>query len=109
MARINTNVSGMIARSNLNRANDDLTVRLQRLSTGLQINRGADNPAGLIISERLRSEISGINQAVDISERASSVIATTEGALSEVADLLNSITALVVGCRLGRPHTTAML
>ncbi len=96
MARINTNVSSLIARSNLNRANDDLTVRLQRLSTGLKINRGADNPAGLIISERLRSEISGINQAVDNSQRASSVIATTEGALSEVADLLNSITALVV-------------
>ena len=96
MARINSNVPSLIARSNLNRANNDLSVRLQRLSTGLQINRGADNPAGLIVSERLRSEISGLNQAISNSDRASSVIATTEGALAEISDLLNSIKSLVV-------------
>jgi flagellin len=96
MARINSNIPAMIARSNLSRANQDLQVRLQRLSTGLRINRGADDPAGLIISERLRSEISGLNQAVNNSSRASSVIATTEGALSEVSDLLSSIKGLVV-------------
>jgi flagellin len=96
MARINTNVPSMIARANLNKADADLQVRLQRLSTGVKINRGADNPAGLIISQRLRSEISGLNQAVDNSGRASSVIATAEGALSEVGDLLNSIRSLVV-------------
>ncbi len=96
MARINSNVSSLIARSNLARANDDLSVHLHRLSTGLKINRGADNPAGLIVSERLRSEISGLNQAVDNSSRASSVIATTEGSLSEVSDLLSSIQSLVV-------------
>ncbi|MCH2160589.1 MAG: flagellin [Phycisphaerales bacterium] len=73
-----------------------MQVRLQRLSTGLRINRGADDPAGLIVSERLRSEMQGINQAIDNSERASSVIATSEGYLAEVADLLNSIKSLVV-------------
>lgn len=96
MARINSNIPSLIARSNLSRANDELQLRLQRLSTGLRINRGADDPAGLIISERLRSEISGLNQAVNNSSRASSVISTTEGALSEVSDLLSSIRALVV-------------
>lgn len=96
MARINTNVPSMIARANLNKSDGDLQVRLQRLSTGVKINRAADNPAGLIISQRLRSEISGLNQAVDNSSRASSVIATAEGALAEVGDLLNSIRALVV-------------
>jgi flagellin len=96
MARINSNIPGLIARANLGRANSDLEVRLQRLSTGLKINRGADNPAGLIISERLRSEISGLNQAVSNSDRASSVIATAEGGLSEVSDLLSSIKGLVV-------------
>lgn len=96
MARINSNIPGLIARANLNRANSDLEVRLQRLATGLQINRGADNPAGLIVSERLRSEVSGLNQAVSNSERASSVIATAEGGLSEVSDLLSSIKGLVV-------------
>lgn len=96
MARINSNIPSLIARSNLNRANDDLQLRLNRLSTGVRINRGADDPAGLIVSERLRSEISGLNQAVSNSSRASSVIATTEGALSEVSDLLSSIRSLVV-------------
>lgn len=96
MARINSNIPALIAQSNLARANQDLETRLQRLSTGLQINRGADNPAGLIASERLRSEIQGSEQAVANSERAASVIATAEGALSEVSALLNSIKALVV-------------
>jgi len=96
MARINTNIASLISRSNLNRTSNDLTTRLQRLSTGLRINRGADDPAGLIVSERLRSELRGIDQAIDNSERASSVIATTEGYLAEVADLLNSIKGLIV-------------
>jgi flagellin len=96
MARINSNIPSLIAQTNLGRANQDLEVRLQRLATGLKINRGADNPAGLIISERLRSEVSGLNQAVNNSQRASSVIATTEGALAEISDLLNSVRGLVV-------------
>ncbi|MFG0273493.1 MAG: flagellin, partial [Phycisphaerales bacterium] len=96
MARINSNIPSLIAQSNLRRANDDLGVRLQRLSTGLRINRGADDPAGLIISERLRSEIEGISQGVKNSERASNVISTAEASLSEVSDLLNTIKALVV-------------
>ena len=75
MSRINTNVSAIIAQNNLARSNQDLAVRLQRLSTGLAINRGADNPAGLIVSERLRSEIQGVGQAIDNVERASNVIA----------------------------------
>ena len=96
MARINTNISSIIAQNNLARSNGDLAVSLQRLSTGMRINRGADDPAGLIVSERLRSEMKGIDQAIDNSERASSVIATAEGYLAEVADLLNSIKSLVV-------------
>ena len=96
MARINTNISSLIARNNLTRSNTDLGVRLQRLSTGLRINRGADDPAGLIVSERLRTELSGLNQAISNAERATSVIATTEGYLAEAGDLLNSIYGLVI-------------
>jgi len=96
MARINTNIPSIIAQSNLGRSTNDLATRLQRLSTGLRVNRGADDPAGLIVSERLRSEMRGLQQAVDNSERASSVIATTEGYLAEVSDLLNSIKGLIV-------------
>ncbi|MCK4872232.1 MAG: flagellin [Phycisphaerales bacterium] len=96
MARINTNVPSLVAQQHLSRANSDLMVRLERLSTGLRINRGSDDPAGLITSERLRSDLRGIDQAIANSERASSVIAVAEGALIEVSDLLNSIKAMVV-------------
>jgi len=96
MSRINTNVAALTAQRGLNRSQKGLNDTLQRLSTGLRINRGADDPAGLIASEGLRSEISGIGQAIDNSQRAANVIATAEGALGEVASLLLSIKSLVV-------------
>jgi flagellin len=96
MSRINTNVSALIAQNNLRRTNDDLATSLQRLSTGLKINRGADDPSGLIVSERLRSEVEGVGQAIENAERASNVIATTEGALQEINTLLTSIKALTI-------------
>lgn len=96
MARINTNISSIIAQTNLRRSYAGLDLRLERLSTGLRINRGSDDPAGLIASERLRSEMAGIRKGISNSERASSVIATSEGALSEVADLLNSMKGLLI-------------
>ncbi len=96
MARINTNVASLTAQRGLAKTQRSLNDTLQRLSTGLRINRGADDPAGLIASEGLRSEISGITQAIDNSQRASNVIATAEGALSEVASLLLNVKDLVV-------------
>jgi len=96
MARINTNVSSLTAQRGLAKSQQNLSDTLTRLSTGLRINRGADDPAGLIASESLRSEISGLNQAVDNSSRASNVISTAEGSLQEVASLLLNIKSLVV-------------
>src|SRR5688500_6337175 len=96
MARINTNVASLTAQRGLSRTPTQLNSTLQRLSSGLRINRGADDPAGLIASEGLRSEISGITQAIDNSQRASNVISTAEGALGEVAALLLNVKDLVV-------------
>src|SRR4051812_26777334 len=96
MARINTNVSSLVAQRGLSTSQKSLNETLQRLSSGLRINRGADDPAGLIASEGLRSEISGITQAIDNSQRASNVISTAEGALSEVASLLLNVKNLAV-------------
>jgi Flagellin and related hook-associated proteins len=96
MTRINTNIPSVIAQSNLNRSQADLQLRLERLSTGLRINRGKDDPAGLIISERITTDINGIDTAIRNGERASSMIATTESALAEINDLLNSIKGLIV-------------
>jgi|CXWL01.1.fsa_nt_gi flagellin len=96
MSRINSNVPSLIAQRHLGLSQRSLRTSLERLSSGLKINRGADDPAGLIVSERLRSEISVVKQAIDNSERAINVIATTEGALDEVQALLTDIQALVV-------------
>src|SRR5688572_14873200 len=96
VARINTNVASLTAQRGLNRSQRQLDDTLRRLSSGLRINRGADDPAGLIASEGLRSEMAGITQAIDNSSRASNVISTTEGALGEVASLLLNIKDLLV-------------
>jgi flagellin len=94
MSRINTNISSMQAIHTLGRNQSDLATRLQRLSTGLRINTGKDAPAGLIASETLRSEIAGIDQAINNSQRATNVINTAEGALSEVSALLLEVQSL---------------
>src|SRR3982751_2449862 len=78
----------------LNTNQSDLSVRLERLSSGLKINSGKDAPAGLIASETLRSEINGINQALSNSQRANNVINTAEGALGEVSALLLEVQSL---------------
>jgi len=96
MSRITNNIPAVISQRELNVSQRALSVSLQRLSSGLQINRGADDPAGLIVSERLRSEIAAVGQAIDNSQRAINVIATTEGAINEVNRLLTDIQALVV-------------
>jgi len=97
MSRIHSNIAALRAIHRLTRNQDDLGVRLERLATGLRINHGADDPAGLIASERLRSEIRGIQQAIDNSARASNVIVTAEGALQEVSSLLLDVQSLIVG------------
>ncbi|MDB5305270.1 MAG: Flagellin [Phycisphaerales bacterium] len=94
MSRINTNISSLQAVHSLTANQNNLAMRLQRLSTGLQINTAKDNPAGLIASESLRSEIAGINQALDNSQRAGNVINTAEGSLNEVSSLLLQVQGL---------------
>ena len=96
MTRINTNVSSLIAQKTLSRTNSDLQTSLTRLSTGLRINTGKDDPAGLIASENLRRDITSIQKAISNSERANQLIATADSALGQVSSLLNDIRGLVV-------------
>lgn len=95
MSRINTNVPSLISRINLNRTNSDLQTSLNRLSTGLRINSGKDDPAGLIAAETLRSDIVGINKAISNSQKADGLVATAEGSLNQISKLLNDIRGLV--------------
>ena len=75
--------------------NMSLNKSLQRLSTGLRISRGADDPAGLIASENLRSEKAAINAAVTNAQRAEQVVNVAEGGLQEVSNLLIELQSLV--------------
>lgn len=95
MSRINTNVSSLLAQRILKQQNKSLTTSLERLSTGLSINRGADNPAGLIGSEKLRSEKTAISAAIGNAERADQVVNIAEGGLQEINSLLLEVQNLV--------------
>jgi flagellin len=95
MSVINTNVSSLIAQRSLSSNNSKLNTSLQRLSTGLKINSGADDPAGLIASEALKAEQTGISSAIDNANRATNVVGTAEGGLNEVSNLLNQLGGLV--------------
>ncbi|TWU25559.1 flagellin N-terminal helical domain-containing protein [Bythopirellula polymerisocia] len=95
MTRINTNVSSLVAQNTLGRSNASLNEALTRLSTGLRINTGKDDPAGLIASENLRSDITSIKRAISNTDRANQVIATADSALGQVSSLLNDIRGLV--------------
>jgi flagellin len=96
MARIQTNIPSLTGQHNLQRTNAALNVSLVRLSTGLRINTGKDDPAGLIASEILRSEIGSIGQSIKNSERANNIVATADAALTQVSTLLNDIRALII-------------
>lgn len=95
MSRINTNVSSLIAQRVLSNNNKSLTLSLERLSTGLRINRGKDDPAGLIASENLRSEKAAIGAAIKNAERADQVVNIAEGGLTEISGMLNELQGLI--------------
>ncbi|GIW85093.1 MAG: hypothetical protein KatS3mg107_0753 [Gemmataceae bacterium] len=93
---LNNNVSSLTAQHNLLATNTQLSRSLERLSTGLKVNRGADGPAALVISEKQRAQIAGLKQAIDNTNKAISVIQTGEGALNEINSLLNKIRRLAL-------------
>ena len=95
MSRINTNVQSQLAQRILTNQNKSLNQSLERLSTGLRINRGADDPAGLIASENLRAEKASISAAIGNAERADQVVNIAEGGLQEINGLLLEVQSLV--------------
>jgi flagellin len=95
MTRINTNVESLRGLRNVQKANSLLNTSLQRLSTGIKINNGRDNPSGLIASEALRLQITTIEQSIKNSNRANNVIGTADSALGEIGGLINQVRGLV--------------
>ncbi len=94
--RIGNNISAINANRHLNKNSADFTKRIERLSSGLRINRGADDAAGLSVSEGMRSEILGMRQAVRNAEQGVSLIQLAEGTLNEVSSMLRRMRELAV-------------
>jgi len=93
---LNTNISAITSRRNLLRVSDKLKTSMERLSSGLRINRSADDAAGLTIAENLRAQIIGLNRAVTNAEDGISLIQTGEGAMKEGNTILQRIRELAV-------------
>ncbi len=94
--RINTNTTAFNAANNLSLNSDALSKNIERLSSGLRINSAADDASGLVISESLRAQSAGLDQASRNTNDAVNVVKTAEGALNEVHSLLINIRQLVV-------------
>ncbi|THF80801.1 flagellin N-terminal helical domain-containing protein [Cohnella fermenti] len=91
---INTNVSAMNTHRNLSYNTNQLSKTAEKLSSGYRINRAADDAAGLAISEKLRYQINGYNQASANAQDGISLIQTAEGALTEVHSMLQRLNTL---------------
>ncbi len=94
--RVNSNIAALNALRHLQHTERDLSQNLERLSSGRKLNHAADGPASLVISEQMKSQISGLGQAIRNSESSISMIQTTEGALNEVSNILVNLRQLAV-------------
>lgn len=92
--RINQNINAVNALRNLKHADRLQSTSLERLSSGLRINRASDDPSGLVISEQFRAQIGGIEQALENTQFSQNMLNTTEAALQEVSDLLSKFANL---------------
>ena len=94
--RINQNTAALNAWRNLSATEGQMSKSLEKLSSGFRINRAADDSAGLVISQGLRSQVSGLQQATRNAQDGISVVQTAEGALNEVQSMLNRMRDLSV-------------
>jgi flagellin len=93
---VNTNIAALNAYRNLSNTQTSLSKSLERLSSGLRINRAADDAAGLAISEGLQSQIGGLQQASRNAQDGNNVVGAAEGALTEVHSILQRMRDLAV-------------
>lgn len=94
--RINQNISAMNTHRQLVQTDKALSTSLERLSSGLRINRAADDSAGLAISQRLRSQVDGLKMASQNAEQAKNMVQTSEGFLGEIHNMLGRMRVLAV-------------
>ena len=93
---INHNMSAMFSNRTLGVTNGSLSKDMEKLSSGEKINRAGDDASGLAVSEKMRAQIRGLNQASENAENGISFIQTTEGYLQETTDIMQRIRELAV-------------
>jgi len=96
MSVINTNVKSLVAQNSLTVNNRNLSKTMEQLSTGKRINSAADDAAGLAISNKMTSQIKGLNQAVRNANDGISMLQTAEGATQEITNMLQRMRELTV-------------
>lgn len=96
ITRINNNIAALSAQRNINETGASLSKSIERLSSGLRINRAGDDAAGLSVANRLRTQSSGLNVAVANAQDGINVISVAEGALEESTNRLNRIRELAI-------------
>jgi len=106
---VNTNVSALTAQVHLGRHAGRVGRSLERLATGLRINRAADGPSGLMISEGQRAQVAGLSKAVSNTDRALSLVRTAEAGLGAINELLVDLRALVIDSANSGAHDTQSL
>src|SRR4249919_3945406 len=105
--RINTNVDAQAAHRFLSKTSDQVSKSMERLSSGLRINKAADDAAGLGISEKMRSQIRGLAQAQKNIQDGVSMVQTAEGNLDEVHSMMQRVRELAVQYKNGSLDTNA--
>jgi flagellin len=96
MASVNTNIGALVASNNMSKQAREMEQAMERLSSGLRLNSASDDAAGVSISERMNSQIKGLNQAIRNSQDAQNLIDTVEGANIEVVNILQRLRELAV-------------
>ncbi len=106
---VNTNTTSLTAQMNLAKSQTRMNTSLERLSTGLKINRASDDPAGLVTSELQKSQISGLTKSIENIERGTTMVQTAESGLAEIGDLLLKIRDVAVNSANTATQDTASL
>jgi flagellin len=95
MTRINTNIPSLMGAMYLSRNMEALNLALNRMATGTRINSAKDDPQGIITCDVLRGELTGIESAVSNAERANNLLATAEGSMASINDMLLQVEAII--------------
>ena len=106
---VNTNSSSLTAQMNLSKSQSRMNTSLERLSTGLKINRAGDDATGLVTSELQKSQISGLTKAIENIERGTTMVATAESGLAEIGSLLLKMRDIAVNSSNAATQDTAGL